>query len=1159
MKLKIVIIFVVAIMIASLVFLPSMTSAQASGSVNYSPTVYSSDSTVLVEASGGSFGSGSTVYFYISTTTSSSGIVGGYIGYSVLQSGTTTLSDAQIQFHVPSLSPGQYYIIAGDTASPTAAGAEFAIASPVTVSSLVPSIKISGSQPTTQGTVTGSGWDPSSTVSLYIAGPEGSSLYGTLLGTFTLTASGVFPSGAAFTVPEIAYGSYTVVAEESSSSSPNYGITADAQLSVTQYVSVSPYDISGSAGSSFTVTGYGFPSFAAVAADGISAGSARATNVATTATTSGTFSVTATLNTAITAAGTYSVTVLYNSTSYSQTNAIFVSIPNPLSLGFTITTKTTTVYPNSQYTANVYDFPAGSMVTVTLGPDVLGQVTTDSNGFGTLTGAIPDLPANTYYATASSAGLYASVSVSVSSYFVVIDPDGVQMISTNEYFPSYGHYVVEAYGLTPSSEYTFSDSASSASLMSILSVTSGTIVSRSLLEFSPAINGTLIFKVVPNFPSTASTSSITLSSVTGYAGHTYGYTPIQAPYFSASHGTVTIWEASSPETLTVTGIIPTGSVVYPGLSTSYNVYLGTAELSFSIGSSTQTTTVLSSTSSSPSITFSTPSVSGVYYLNLTYNGQPFSRDVYSVPVVVSYPASSVQSGSIQAIPIYSGTQVTGYYVVGYSFYPSSTVKLYYYTYSQTSTPSSNAEGLTYGAFVFTGIKTLPSEPSGTYGIYVNASYSGSYYTTSTTYIVYPSFSATSGGSYSAPIGSSVSFTMSGFRANAYYDIYFGSFIVFTGSTSSSGSLSGSFNIPAVLPGSYSIAVMQPSTSSQVASESFNVTASTTFQLLVSENQVVINSQSRSTLSPAQGGNYAFPGQVVMYSWEPGSGNLPTAQSSSSTDYGSVYVTVYFNGTSISTSPVSIGTVSGTTYLNGSFIMPNDAPGNYWTVTLSWQQNYYSPPSSSSGGYTSSNYYQMPDGQGTFLQLISGSGATVTGISSSQIADITAAVNSSISASMAIPIKELNAAVSSINNTLAYIKTSFGTMEASLSSINASISAVNGNVVTVKTSLGNVTTSLSSINATLISVNNGVGTVQTSLGTITGAVTSISGSAVTIQSSIGTLKVAVGNTNSTLNKITNYGFILDVTIIALIAVTLGIAVASLVSTRDLKKRFGMKRE
>ena len=108
MKLKLLVILLATVVLASVFISPSLASAQASGSVSYSPTVYSSGSTVLAQATGGSFGSGSTVYFYISTTTSSSGIVGGYIGYFVLPSGTTTLSSAQVDFHIPSISPGSY-------------------------------------------------------------------------------------------------------------------------------------------------------------------------------------------------------------------------------------------------------------------------------------------------------------------------------------------------------------------------------------------------------------------------------------------------------------------------------------------------------------------------------------------------------------------------------------------------------------------------------------------------------------------------------------------------------------------------------------------------------------------------------------------------------------------------------------------------------------------------------------------------------------------------------------------------------------------------------------------------------------------------------------------------------------------------------------------
>ena len=332
MNSRIKIVLVVAIMLVSIVLSTSFSSAQASGNVAYSPTVFSSGTTVLAEASGGSFGSGITVYFYLSTSPSSSGISGSYIGSVSLVGGSTTLSNAEMKLTIPSVSAGTYYIIASDSSSPTSSGAEFASASQITISTLKPSISVTGTQPTTTATITGSGWDPSSSVSVYLAGPQGSSIYSTLLGTFTTTTSGSVPSGSSFTIPPAAGGSYTIVAQETSSSSPNSGITADAAFTVTPIISVSPFDISGTVGPQFTVSGYGFPSLATIVSNGISVGSVNAINSATSASAAGTFSAVASLQSQITTSGFYTVTVHYNSSSYSQANAILVSIPNPVPL-----------------------------------------------------------------------------------------------------------------------------------------------------------------------------------------------------------------------------------------------------------------------------------------------------------------------------------------------------------------------------------------------------------------------------------------------------------------------------------------------------------------------------------------------------------------------------------------------------------------------------------------------------------------------------------------------------------------------------------------------------------------------------------------------------------------------------------------------------------
>ena len=1142
------IILIAVMMLASVAFTSSLAGATATGSVSYSPTVFSAGTQTLVDASGGTFATSSVVYFYIGTTTASTSIFGGYISSFTLPTGTSTLNNAHVTFSIPSSLQGTYYIFASDSSSPTTSGAQFTSPTAVTVTSIIkPSISVVGTQPTTTGTVTGSGWDPSSTLSLYLSGQQGSPLFNTFLASFTTTTSGGIPSGETFTVPEVAAGTYSVVAEETSSSSPNYGITADAQMTIGPILTTSPEDISGAANSQFTLTGYGFPSLATITADGITVGSEKAVNSATTASSSGTFSVSVTLPTALTTTGPAPITVDYNTTSYTQQNAIYISVPNPVSLGFVFTPSTvdSNVYPGASYTAYLYNFPASSPVSITFGAFIIGQGTTDSNGFISITGYIPIVPAGSYYAVASSSGYYISKSVTVSSYFAVYDPAGTPMVSASEYFPSGGHYSVHALGLTPGTTYTLSDTAA-VSGSSITSVSSGTLVSSTLFELSPASNGTLIFTFASFYTSGTTTSSITLKystgSVPGYAGNSYGYTAVPKPSFS--YNVPQIVEAGSTQTLTVSGIIPAGSLVYPGLETSYNLYLGGNELSFTVGSSTISTQVLSSTTSSASVKFTLPSVSyGVYNLSITYSGAPVSGAIYSSPVVVSYPASSLDSGTVQAVPIYSSSGISGYYIVGYSFYSLATVTMYYFTNSLSGAPSSNSETLTYGAFASTAIATLPAEPSGTYGIVVKATYSSSTYMAYSNYTVYPSFSASVGGSYTATMGTEVSFTLNHFLADTYYSIYFGKDIVFTGETDGTGSLTGNFYIPEVSPGTYEISVYQTSSFAKVASEQFNVTASTTLSL--------------------PGGNYAFPGQMVNYAWEPGTSNIPhtpTPPGGSSPYYGNIYVTVFLNGSAYYTTVASV-TTSG--YINGSFPMPNGQPGNYWNLTLSWQQNTYTTEASTSSApsttVVSSETYTMPGSQGVLLGLVSGNGAMITGISSSQIADIIASVNSTITAAFKVPLSELNATISSINSSMAYIKTSFGTMEASLSSLNASITAVNGSVVKLHTSLGQITTSLSSINATLVSVKNGVATVQTSIGNLTGNVTSISGNVATIKTSLGVLKADINGVSGNVNNIINYGLIYEIVIIALIVVTLGIAVAGLLSTRDLKRRFGMKKE
>jgi prefoldin subunit 5 len=161
--------------------------------------------------------------------------------------------------------------------------------------------------------------------------------------------------------------------------------------------------------------------------------------------------------------------------------------------------------------------------------------------------------------------------------------------------------------------------------------------------------------------------------------------------------------------------------------------------------------------------------------------------------------------------------------------------------------------------------------------------------------------------------------------------------------------------------------------------------------------------------------------------------------------------------------------------------------------------------------------------GPRLNLIQGNGAYLMGITSGQIAQITNAVNQSLS----IPISQLNAAVVSINGDTASINTNFGTMIVSLKNVNATINSVKDGQVTITSDLGTITTSLSSLNATITSANLGIIEIGTSLGDITTSINSINsslkainGTMATVQTQIGTIITSLSSINATISSIDN---------------------------------------
>jgi len=1244
--------------LSAFVVITGSASATASGTVTYNVTTYGLSSvssgagtpvTTITFVSGGTFSSGATVYFYLSTSDSSSGLSTSPTGYSAIgetnltSSSPTSLNQPVTFFpggnvlgttskwsRAPAIPEGQYYILASDS-SPSSvqdnlASGTVGFAFPSSPVQFVPqtaalyiyvpftTTEATGSNALTVGSTGeayGTGWDAGATVNIYLNYP-GSSI---LLTTTTANSFGSFM--ATFTVPnlsgtvEMSFSGhatsisvpYNVVAQEMNTYTPvtypQGGITSFSEMDVAPSITVSPLSISMASGATLTVTGTGFPANGLIPAstsitpntyiqiwsynyNGLSSALPVTifypqVNVSAT----GQFTVTLTIENSLTPYGTgpYGISMQMNDKYTLFTPVInqfypafYVSAPNTQELGFYFlptpypTSSGYVYYPMNPVEAAVFDFPANAQVSVYIGNYLVGNITTDSNGFGALpiTATIPAMPAGTYNVVAvdSAMNLVASPTIGmkiimISAFFQAIDPINNALIAgntgnlasfnTNEYVPQNGTITVIAYGLTPMTPYNVIDSAVGPVFpLYVTAVQIGTPYGNE--GIFPAANGTLEFSYSPYYGyygiTTGTLVSLTMPGVRGFLGLSIGYYEIGAPVI------ITSKSVTSPGvtgfTVTVSNLIPSSGskapvTFYPGTAGYYNVYLGSSKVTSSVPPVTSIFTP--SSSGAFTATFTVPSmVNGVYNASVTYAGQPVSSALppeSSALVVVSTPGTSATSGTMITIPMLSGGNFNGYLVAGFGFLPDISPTLTVYgsngVISVGKEPTDN-----YGGFADANtlnLNTVLSQSAGTYELVLSEPFGTS------TYEFYASYSITSSlmfqqttlnpnaGTYNGVfydfIGDTVTLTATGLVSGTYYDAYLGTTYVgtFLASPTMVGGILeyslGTFSVPIVPYGQYY----------------FNLTYTGTMKVAASALFYVLPDYLEGlSLSSAQGIpiETAFPGLIVSFSWlvEPTKtsrgATFPSVPGSTLTvegitnEYGSIYVTVYLNGTAYTTFPATYS--EG--YLNGSFLAPNAPKGTYWGLTLSFTQTVYTN-SSSGGSLNSSGIYSYSSGQSppAYFQIIRGAGALMMNISSSQVATIVAAVNSAVSTSMQVPLSELNAAITSLNATVVKISTSFGEMTTTLQAINATVTGIANGMATVKTDLGTVQTSLANLNATVLGISNNVvllntavGQVQTTLNAINATLLSVNNGVMTLKTDAGTLMASVSALNATVSSI-----------------------------------------
>jgi len=421
----------------------------SSSSPSYDPTVFSAGVQTVVAVSGGSFTTaGGLVNFYLGTspTYSSSDPL---IGTARLPAGSTSFPTAQaVNFTIPAGTAAgtSYYIIAEDVAASSFVG----YYSGITVTTLTPTIALSPNSlapntvvaPYGEMVLTGSGFDPSSTLNVYLSYAGSATV---LVSSLPVSASGAIPVDTFITVPtDEPSGVYAVVAQEVTGTGPNAGITADAHFTLNPAIGTGknmPGAVTSilgtTTGSSFTIYGFGFPypSTISTATGTITVGGVAAIQTsgpATPVSPTGTVTLSVVgLASAISVQGPQTITITTSVGTLSFPDSIWVSNP-----GVHPTLTVTDVYTGSSsgngtdpllITASGFT-RSGTLSVYFDGTTVLASQGLDTNGFAYVysgpksSEVVPLVPAGTYNVfAADSNGLTAKTTFIVDVEYAIKD------------------------------------------------------------------------------------------------------------------------------------------------------------------------------------------------------------------------------------------------------------------------------------------------------------------------------------------------------------------------------------------------------------------------------------------------------------------------------------------------------------------------------------------------------------------------------------------------------------------------------------------------------------------------------------------------------------------------------------------------------------------
>lgn len=562
--------------------------------------------TTYAESTVGPFPSGSTISFWLSTTTASTGIVGASIGTAVLHAGSQNLDNVFTLTIPASTTAGTYYLLANSNAAPTSYqyGGSIVVATQ-------PSFSIS---PTTASpgmplAVAGSGWDPSATIDFTISYPAepvsmpvaaGYTAAPASIGSITTTVSGSFPATAVTSaLPQLAAGSYVIVAQEVSAG-PGYPIslmTADASLTIQGEVgtchpagypsyetcSAGPSapagmvaSIPGSKTSTFVLSGYGFTAGATISSITVAGVAATFTPATATVASDGEFTVTVTgLASTISTQGPATISIVTSpaSTPSSFADAIVVSSPG-VSTSLIAIDQVTGTSSGSGGDSLMYQgwgFAASSSGNVYF-DGVVRAESTDPNGyFLDVLASVPFLPDGAYQVFAEVGGYTASTTFTLGPFNEILDSSSSPL--AGEYAVAGSGVQVYAQGLAPLQQLDVIDTGlvstfgtSSLDTACVVHSYCPTFVDG---HFNP-VTGTiqansvgvvdLFYSLAYTGLATSTSESITLVTLPS------GTTVTSSSYLAvgpAVTSLATSYTTTGTVSLSISGLIPNGSAITP--------------------------------------------------------------------------------------------------------------------------------------------------------------------------------------------------------------------------------------------------------------------------------------------------------------------------------------------------------------------------------------------------------------------------------------------------------------------------------------------------------------------------------------------------------------------------------------------------------------------